>query len=92
MVNVEATSFDVLHGELGGDHLVLLALVERQVVHERPVGYDNACGVGGRGDQKVIVNIEIPKKLDDNQRKLFEQLAETLGSEVLPQEKSIFVV
>ncbi len=45
---------------------------------------------GGRGDQKVIVNIEIPTKLDEKQRKLFEELAGTLGSEVLPQEKSIF--
>ncbi|MBI9049480.1 MAG: molecular chaperone DnaJ [Anaerolineaceae bacterium] len=45
---------------------------------------------GGRGDEKVIVNIEIPSKLDDTQRKLFEELADTLGSEVLPQEKSIF--
>ena len=45
---------------------------------------------GGRGDQKVIVNIDIPTRLDDKQRKLFEELAGTLGSEVLPQEKSIF--
>jgi len=36
----------------------------------------------------VIVNVDIPSKLTDNQRKLFEQLAETLGSEVLPQERS----
>lgn len=42
----------------------------------------------GRGDQLVIVNVEIPSRLTDEQRKLFQQLAETLGSEVLPQERS----
>lgn len=43
---------------------------------------------GGHGDQMVIVNVEIPSRLTSDQRKLFEQLAETLGSEVLPQERS----
>jgi molecular chaperone DnaJ len=47
---------------------------------------------GGRGDEKVIVNIDIPTRLDEKQRKLFEELAGTLGSEVLPQEKSIFEI
>ncbi len=42
----------------------------------------------GRGDQQVLVNVEIPGKLSGDQRKLFEQLAETLGSEVAPQDKS----
>ena len=42
----------------------------------------------GHGDQMVIVNVEIPSRLSSNQRKLFEQLADTLGSEVLPQERS----
>ncbi len=42
----------------------------------------------GRGDQLVIVNVEIPARLSSEQRKLFEGLAETLGSEVLPQERS----
>ena len=42
----------------------------------------------GRGDQKVIVNVEVPSRLTDDQRKLFEQLAETMGSEVRPQERS----
>ena len=40
------------------------------------------------GDQLVIINIEIPKRISKEQRELFEQLAETLGSEVHPQEKS----
>jgi molecular chaperone DnaJ len=42
----------------------------------------------GKGDQLVIVNVEIPARLNAEQRKYFEGLAETLGSEVLPQEKS----
>lgn len=42
----------------------------------------------GKGDQLVIINIDIPSRLSSEQRKLFEQLAETLGSEVLPQERS----
>ncbi len=42
----------------------------------------------GRGDQLVIVNVEIPKSLTTEQRELFEKLAESLGSEVLPQERS----
>lgn len=44
----------------------------------------------GRGDQNVVVNVEIPTKLTAEQRKLFEQLALTLGTEVHPQEKSFF--
>ena len=43
---------------------------------------------GGRGDEKVVVNVEIPSRLTSEQRKLFEQLALTLGSEVNPQERS----
>jgi len=42
-----------------------------------------------RGDQLVIVNTEIPKRLDDEQRELLEKLAESLGTEVKPQERSI---
>lgn len=41
-----------------------------------------------KGDQLVIVAVEIPKRLSKEQRELFEQLAETLDSEVHPQEKS----
>jgi molecular chaperone DnaJ len=42
----------------------------------------------GRGDQLVIINVDIPSRLTSDQRQLFEQLADTLGSEVLPQERS----
>ncbi|MBN1370372.1 MAG: molecular chaperone DnaJ [Anaerolineaceae bacterium] len=44
----------------------------------------------GRGDQLVVVNVEVPTRISPEQRKIFEQLAQTLGSEVLPQEKSFF--
>jgi len=40
-----------------------------------------------RGDQLVIVNVTIPKRLDEEERKLFEQLADKMDSKVLPQEK-----
>jgi len=42
----------------------------------------------GKGDQMVIINVDIPSRLTSDQRQLFEQLAKTLGSEVLPQERS----
>ncbi len=42
----------------------------------------------GRGDQIVLMSIDIPKRLSDEQRELFEQLAESMGSEVRPQERS----
>jgi molecular chaperone DnaJ len=40
-----------------------------------------------RGDQLVIVNVEIPSKLTKEQRELFEKLAATLGTSVQPKEK-----
>jgi len=43
---------------------------------------------GGRGDEMVIINVEVPTKLTSEQRKLFEEMATTLGTEVRPQEKS----
>jgi molecular chaperone DnaJ len=42
----------------------------------------------GRGDQLVVVNVDIPARLTNEQRLLFEQLAKSLGSEVRPQERS----
>jgi molecular chaperone DnaJ len=44
----------------------------------------------GRGDQLVVVNIEIPTRLSGEQRKLMEELAKTLGAEVKPQERTLF--
>ncbi len=40
---------------------------------------------GGRGDQLVVLNVEVPTKLTREQRELFEQLAQTLGRKVTPQ-------
>lgn len=44
----------------------------------------------GRGDQLVTIGVEVPTRLSAEQRKLLEQLAATLGSEVRPQERSFF--
>ncbi|MFM8320266.1 MAG: molecular chaperone DnaJ [Chloroflexota bacterium] len=41
----------------------------------------------GRGDQLVVVNVEIPTRVNTEQRQLFEALAKSLGSEVRPQER-----
>jgi len=40
-----------------------------------------------RGDQKVIVNVEIPTRLTDEQRQHLQALAASMGTEVKPQEK-----
>jgi molecular chaperone DnaJ len=41
----------------------------------------------GRGDQLVIVNVDIPTRLTKEQKELFEKLAATLGTTVSPKEK-----
>ncbi len=41
----------------------------------------------GRGDQKIVINVDIPKKLSDEQREIFENLAGTLDTEIKPQER-----
>lgn len=41
----------------------------------------------GRGDQHVIVNVDIPSKLTKEQRDLFEKLSATMGTTVQPKEK-----
>ncbi len=45
---------------------------------------------GGRGDQRVIVHVEIPKHLTAEQERLFQELARTLGTEVKPQGRSFW--
>jgi molecular chaperone DnaJ len=42
----------------------------------------------GRGDQLVVISVETPRSLTEEQRQLFEELAETMGTEVHPQEMS----
>lgn len=45
----------------------------------------------GRGNQLVIVQVIIPTRLTDEQRRLFRELSKTLGKEVIPQaEKGFF--
>lgn len=44
----------------------------------------------GRGDQQVIVSVEIPSRLTAEQRALFEKLATTMGTEAHPEERSFF--
>jgi molecular chaperone DnaJ len=43
----------------------------------------------GRGDQLVILSVEVPRSITSEQRELFEKLAETMGTEALPQEMSL---
>jgi molecular chaperone DnaJ len=57
-----------------------------KVLRMRGKGVPHLRGTG-RGDQMVIVNVEVPKSLSSDQRKLMEQLAESLGSEVKPAER-----
>jgi molecular chaperone DnaJ len=40
----------------------------------------------GRGDESIMVMVEVPSHLTPDQHKLFEALSKTLGSEVKPQE------
>ena len=39
----------------------------------------------GRGDQHIMVQVAIPKKVTDDQRDIFLELGKTLGKEVIPQ-------
>lgn len=41
--------------------------------------------VMGRGNQHVILNVEVPTKLSPRQRELLEELGTTLGTEIKPQ-------
>ncbi|HJW89848.1 MAG TPA: molecular chaperone DnaJ [Anaerolineales bacterium] len=43
----------------------------------------------GRGEQLVVLNVEVPRHVTAEQRQLLEQLAKSLGSEVKPQERGI---
>ncbi|MCX7923213.1 MAG: molecular chaperone DnaJ [Clostridia bacterium] len=44
----------------------------------------------GRGDQYVKVNVEVPKKLSDNQKALLREFAELSGDETHEQRKGFF--
>jgi len=45
----------------------------------------------GRGDHLIVVQVAVPKRLSAQQRELFQQLAGTLGTEVVVEEKLGFV-
>ena len=42
--------------------------------------------MSGRGDQLVEITIEVPKALDDHQRRIIEELAQALGNKIQPSE------
>jgi molecular chaperone DnaJ len=56
-----------------------------KVLRMRGKGVPHLRG-SGRGDQLVMVNVAIPHKINAEQRKLFEQLAATMSTEVHPKE------
>ena len=60
-----------------------------KVLRMRSKGVPHLRG-SGRGDQMVRLDIAVPHKLTAEQRKLFEGLAETMGSEVQPKEAGFF--
>ena len=45
---------------------------------------------GGRGDQHIIVTVEVPTDLSAKQRELLEKFAEISGEDSHPQSKSFF--
>ena len=45
----------------------------------------------GRGDQLIIVQVMVPTALDERQRELFQELGETLGKEIIPQQERGFM-
>ncbi|MDQ6759300.1 MAG: molecular chaperone DnaJ, partial [Acidobacteriota bacterium] len=54
----------------------------------RNLGIPHLQGTG-RGDLFVHVDVRVPSKLSKDQRRLFEQLRETLPAQNEPHEKSI---
>ena len=58
-----------------------------KVFHMKGKGVPHLRSRNQRGDQLVIIDVEIPTRLTKEQRELFEQLASTLGTKVKPKEK-----
>jgi len=44
----------------------------------------------GRGDQRVLVNVQIPRRLDDEQRRLLEQFGGTVDEDTYRQDEGFF--
>jgi len=49
-----------------------------------------ALGRGRRGNLRVVVNVQIPRRLSDQQRELLEQFSATITEENLSTEESMF--
>jgi molecular chaperone DnaJ len=60
-----------------------------KVLRMRGKGVPHLRG-NGRGDQLVMLNVAVPTKLNAEQRKLFEELAASMGTDVQPQERGFF--
>lgn len=45
----------------------------------------------GRGDQLVVIDVMVPTNLTAEQKRLFKDLAKTLGKEVIPQREKSFL-
>jgi molecular chaperone DnaJ len=45
----------------------------------------------GRGDQLIVAQVVVPTELTEEQKELFQQLANTLGREVIPQREKGFL-
>ena len=58
-----------------------------KVFHMKGKGVPHLRSKNHRGDELVIIDVEIPSKLTKEQRELFEKLAATLGTNVKPKEK-----
>jgi molecular chaperone DnaJ len=44
----------------------------------------------GRGDQLIVLHVEVPTRLSDEQKRLFKELAKTMETEAKPEEKGFF--
>jgi molecular chaperone DnaJ len=72
----------------GDEKLKILAGTQPgKVFHIKGKGVPHLRSNGRRGDELVIINVEVPSKLNKEQRELFERLAGTLGTTVRPNEK-----
>ena len=56
----------------------------------RGLGIPHLRGTG-RGDQLIVVQVAVPTRLSAKQKELFQELAGTLGTEVVVEEKLGFV-
>jgi molecular chaperone DnaJ len=45
---------------------------------------------GRRGDLRIVVNVQIPRRLTDKQRKLYEQLSDSMTESNLSSDESVF--